>query len=474
MTPPSQAGPVSPGSQAGPASPSLPPRAASPQSVRAPSPSAGSASAHVGELPSAYLPPRLAVLLFLSFAFAYFFSALLRGVTATLAPEFSAELGLSAGDLGLLAGAYFLGFACMQLPLGSALDRFGPRRVMVVFLAVAVLGCAAFALSRSFLTLTLARALIGVGVSACLMAPMTTFRHRFTPVAQMRANSWMLMTGSLGMVASTLPVQWLLPTLGWRGLFWVVGAALAIAAVAIGRTVPPDPGPAAKPDASTPSGYRAIFRHPTFQRFAPLGFVQYGGLIAVQSLWAGPWMVNVGGLSPAASASGLFALNVSMLIAFFSWGVIVPRLYARGWTAQRLIARGAWISFAVLVLGLALGARAEAWLWALFCVSSTVTALSQPAIGQVFPAPLAGRALSAYNLVIFSGVFVVQWGLGLAIDAFRALGADTLSAYRGAFALLVACSALSYLWFLWRDDVPEQPLLKPRARTADNPPPCPD
>jgi MFS family permease len=159
-------------------------------------------------------PRRAAVCIFLSFALAYFLSALVRGVTATLAPTFSAELGLNAGDLGLLAGMYFFGFAATQLPLGSALDRFGPRRVLLALIAVAVLGCAAFGLAGSFAGLTLARALIGVGVSACLMAPLTLFRHRFSAVAQLRANSWMLMTGSLGMVASTLPVQWLLPMLG--------------------------------------------------------------------------------------------------------------------------------------------------------------------------------------------------------------------------------------------------------------------
>lgn len=83
---------------------------------------------------------RTAVLMFLSFAFAYFPSALVRGVVATLAPAFSAELSLNLAQLGLLAGAYFLGFAAMQLPLGSALDRFGPKRVLMVFLAAAVMG----------------------------------------------------------------------------------------------------------------------------------------------------------------------------------------------------------------------------------------------------------------------------------------------------------------------------------------------
>lgn len=149
---------------------------------------------------------RAALAMFLAFAFAYFFSALLRAVTATLAPAFSAELGLSAGDLGLLGGAYFLGFSLMQLPLGRWLDRIGPRRVQLMFLSIAVLACAAFALAAGFAALWVARAFIGVGVSACLMAPLTAYRHRFGEVAQLRANSWMLMTGSLGMLASTLPV----------------------------------------------------------------------------------------------------------------------------------------------------------------------------------------------------------------------------------------------------------------------------
>ena len=406
-----------------------------------------------GPEPGATLPARRAVLMFLSFAFAYFFSALVRAVTATLAPQFSAELRLSSGDLGLLAGTYFFGFAAMQLPLGSALDRFGPRRVLLGFLTVAVLGCAAFAMARSFLGLSLARGLIGVGVAACLMAPMTAFRRSFGPVAQMRANSWMLMTGSLGMVASTLPVQWLLPSLGWRGLFWVIAALVALSLMTIAWLVPHDGPVLHRPGLGAP-GYVEVFGHPTFVRFAPMGFFLYGGLVAVQSLWAGPWMVRVCGWTPTQSAQGLFGINLAMLLAFLAWGVLLPRLYAHGWTAQRLVTLGVPLSIASLVLAIFLGPRATAWNWGLFCVASTVVSLSQPAIGQAFPATLAGRALSAYNLAIFSGVFALQWGIGLVIDLLQAMGWSDLSAFRGAFALLALCCTLSYLWFLCRVDTP--------------------
>jgi predicted MFS family arabinose efflux permease len=396
------------------------------------------------------LSPRAAAWVFLSFAFAYFPSALVRGVVATLAPAFSTELQLTAGELGLLAGAYFFGFAAMQLPLGSALDRFGPRRVLLCFLAVAVAGSIAFAMAQGLAALLVARALIGVGVSACLMAPMTCFRHRFTPAAQMRANAWMLMTGSLGLIASTLPVQWLLPWLGWRGLFWGLAGFLVVAIAFIALVVPRDE-PAASRSPETPGGsYVQVFRHPVFVRYLPMGFFQYGGMIALQSLWIGPWLTRVCGWSPQQTAGGLFAVNVGMLAAFMAWGAVMPRLHRLGWSAQGLIARGMPLSLVALSAGIVLGDDATVWVWALFCVSTTFASLSQPDIGQAFPAALAGRALSAYNLVIFSGVFGIQWGVGVIIDMLAAAGWSTVSAYRGAFAFLDLCCALSYLWFLWR------------------------
>jgi MFS family permease len=395
---------------------------------------------------------RTAVAMFFAFAFAYFLSALLRAVTATLAPALSTELGLSAGDLGLLAGAYFLGFSLTQLPLGQALDRFGPRRVLLALLSVAVLACMAFALARTLAWLWLARALIGVGVSACLMAPLTAYRHRFGDFAQLRANSWMLMTGSLGMLASTLPVQWLLPILGWRGLFWGLAGLLLVAMAVIAWLVPRDDIAALLPRQALPAtpGYGAIFRHPYFVRLAPLAFVMYGGLLAVQSLWAGPWLTAVAVRSPNEAAQGLFLINLAMLLAFFSWGFFMPLLRRRGMPVNLLLALGVPVSLGLLALTIALGSSAGAMMWAAWCVSCTVVSLSQPALAHLFAPELAGRALSAYNLVIFSGVFCVQWGIGAAIDALMSAGWAQADAFRAAFALFGLCAAASYAWFLLR------------------------
>lgn len=386
--------------------------------------------------------------IFFAFAFTYFFSALLRAVTATLAPAFSAELGLRAADLGLLAGAYFLGFAAMQLPLGRALDALGPRRVGVALLAVAVLGCCLFAMAGSLPALIASRMLIGVGVSAALMAPLTLYRRLFTPSAQLRANSWMLMTGSLGMLASTLPVQVLLPLWGWRGLFWGVAALLLLSMLVTLWLVPRDAPVAAATTAADDTGYRAVLAHPLFRRMAPLAFFLYGGLIAMQSLWAGPWLTRVAGWSATAAAQGLFFINLAMLFTFMAWGVVMPRLVRRGFTAEQLMTWGLPLSLVLLAINLWLGADAGAAHWAAWCVSCTFVSLSQPAVGQAFPAAQAGRALSAFNLVIFGGVFCVQWGIGLLIDIFAGVGLAEPRAFQAALAVFWLCCVLAYAAFV--------------------------
>jgi predicted MFS family arabinose efflux permease len=405
------------------------------------------------------LARRQAVVVFLAFAFAYFFSALVRAVTATLAPTLTLEFELRSRDLGLLAGGYFLGFAATQLPLGTWLDRHGPKKVILGFLFVAVLGCAAFAQATSFSGLLAARVLCGVGVSACLMAPLTGYRRWFTPAVQLRANSWMLMTGSFGMLASTLPVQWLVPVVGWRPLFWGLALLICVAMALIAWRVPSwDVAPAGA--AAVPGhrgSYADVWRHPYFRKMTPIGFFSYGGMIAVQTLWAGPWMVRVAGYEPLQAAGGLFIINTCMLFTFWGWGMANPWLQNRNLGTDRLIAWGLPLSFVALAMLIAAGPAAGAWTLALFCVSSTFVSLSQPAVGMVFPASLAGRALSAYNLVIFLGVFVVQWGIGLLIDAFRAGGLAEIAAFRAALGVFLACSVLSYAYFLWASGHNRQP-----------------
>jgi MFS family permease len=401
---------------------------------------------------------RKAIQLFIAFAFAYFISTLIRAITATLSPTLVTELHLQSRDLGLLAGAYFLGFATTQIPLGAWLDRHGPRRVEVTFLTVAVLGCLLFSASDSFWGLWIARALCGIGVSACLMAALTGYRRWYAPDSQLRANSWMLMVGALGMIASTLPVQWLLPLIGWRAIFQVLAIMLVLSVLLLLALAPPwenDTQPINSAEVTKPS-YGEVWKSPVFQRMAPIGFFCYGGMVAMQTLWAAPWMTKVAGYSSLQAANGLFWINVAMLFAFLLWGWANPWLERRGFTAERLMKFGIPISFLPLALISIAGSAittGSAALWTLYCVSSTVCAMAQPAVALAFRKEMAGRALSAFNLVIFVGVFSVQWGLGLLIDMFRSSGQSEVDAMGSAMGLFGMCCLGAYLNFL----VPKKP-----------------
>lgn len=390
------------------------------------------------------LSTRRAIWVFTALALGYFLSSVMRAVTGTLAPTLAAELSLSAGELGLLAGAYFLGFAAMQLPLGSWLDRHGPKRVLVALLSVAVVSCLAFAVASNFWTLLLARLLGGIGVSACLMAPLTGYRSWLEPQLQVRANSWMLMAGSLGLVAATLPVQWALPVFGWRPLFVILAGLFVLTVVGTARELPAWESPAPR---GQRTGYAAIVRNPYFRRVAPLALISYGSLVAVQTLWATQWMTRVAGYTPPQASSGLFAINFTMLIVFWVWGAVTPRLARAGLTADRLMLLGLPLGFLALG-GVALLGEHAGWVaLAAFLALASFISVSHPAVAMAFPPHEAGRAVSAFNLLLFAGAFGWQWLIGVFVDLLHAWGWSDLAAYRTAFGVLAGCWALSYVWY---------------------------
>jgi hypothetical protein len=298
------------------------------------------------------------------------------------------------------------------------------------------------------------------------MAPLTGFRRWLSSGAQLRANSWMLMTGSLGMLASTLPVQWLMPLTGWRPMFWILAALIGLSMLLIwwlvpawGKSAPalaegvasPEGGEVAVQAPAVPaaSSYAEIWRSRYFQKMSLLAFFNYGGFVAIQTLWAGPWMVRVAGYTPLESATGLFYINAVMLVTFWAWGMLNPLLARKGWSAERLISWCLPVSMLVLAVNIAGGSQ-TGWLgWALFCMCSSVMGLAQPAVGMAFAPALAGRALSAYNLFIFAGIFVMQWGIGLLVDAFKAAGLSEVACFQAAMGVVMCCCAASYAYFRW-------------------------
>ncbi|RPH45942.1 MAG: MFS transporter [Burkholderiales bacterium] len=398
----------------------------------------------------------LALRIFGCFAAGYFMSYGLRSVNAVLAPELTAELGLTHAQLGAMSAAYFLAFAAMQVPLGVWLDRFGPRRVDAALLGVAASGCIVFALATSAAMLWVGRALIGAGVAGALMASLTAYRQWFPASRQTQLAAWMLMSGTVGVLVTTVPVHWALPVLGWRGVFWLAAALLAAIGVAMWTLLPRDherarePGVPAASFLASLGGYREVFASGYFWRMTMTAGVVQGGFVSMQSLWVGPWFATVLGVQGAARADLLFAFNFGLMLCFFALGWIAPRVGTDGDALARIVARG---TAAVVALELAIAwahGPSAWWLWVAYAAAATVYTLVQPRVGLAFPSRLAGRALTGFNLVIFSWMFASQWGFGVAIDAFRAGGLDEVAAFRAAMvgfaAVHAACLVLFVAW----------------------------
>lgn len=410
------------------------------------------------------LPPALAVRVFFAFASGYLLSYALRSVNAVIAPELVAQFGLSNAQLGALSSAYFLAFAALQLPLGVWLDRYGSRNTDAVLLLIAALGCLVFSLAPDRHVLWLGRALIGIGVCGALMASLRVFRFWYAPQRQQQLAAWMLVMGALGALTATVPVQWAMAYIGWRGVFAATSALLALSSVAIYTLVPREPARPAQPLSAQWAGYLQVFSSPYFWRFAIAGVAFHSGFIAYQSLWMGPWFTRVLGLSPAQAAQALFIFNLVLMFGYLGLGWAAPRLAAAGWSTLRTVATGtALILITQLMIVFAQGAGA--WvLWLGLALGVTTYTLVQTHVSLTFPSELTGRAFSAFNLVLFVGMFVIQWLFGVMVDGLASLPAigPGPPAFRAALLLwLVVQTAAFALMLAWRvqpsTDVPDRP-----------------
>ena len=396
------------------------------------------------------LPIKKAVFIFFVFACGYFISALLRAITATLSPLLTTEFNLTAGNLGLLAGGYFLGFASMQIPLGYLLDRHGPKKIVSSFLLIAIIGTVAFALAQSFSGLLISRILIGVGVSACLMGPLTGYRIWFADEYQQRANAWMLMVLSMGFVFSTLPVQILLPIIGWRWIFGLI-AILILIVIVLTLLFIPKWGTENNNQEISVGSLTDVWKNNFFRSTIPLGLFNYGGMVAIQTLWAGPWMVRVAGYTPLESATGLFWINVTMLFAFFIFGYILPKITKLGIESMKLMKLGLPISYLSLLVIIILGENAGALHFTVYILTSIVLTLTQPAVALSFPTSLAGKSLTSFNLLIFVGTFIMQWGIGLVIDFCQLLGKEEVQSFKISFSVYLMICIFSYMYFMLKN-----------------------
>lgn len=393
---------------------------------------------------------QLVLRVLLPFAAGYFLSFLYRTVNAVLAPHIARSVNLDAGDLGLMTGVYFLTFASFQLPLGILLDRFGPRRVEAALLLFAASGAFAFSIADSAGTLIFGRALVGLGVSACLMAALKANVQWVAPQRHPLMNGIILSAGGLGAVAATAPVQAALAVTDWRGVYAITAAITVAVAVALFLAVPDKPGKGAGESLATQlREVVGIFRDRTFLRVMPIGAMSMGSFLAIQGLWAGPWLRDVAGLGADGVAAGLTAMAAGMAAGFLLMGVIAERLARLHVPVVVVGGVGMgvfWLASVAMTLG---WSGAPLLLCAVLGFSGSSSSLMYAVVTQLFPPHLAGRANTSLNLVMFLAAFGLQWGLGAIIGLWpKGEAGWPPEAFMVAFAVPAVLTAAALMWFI--------------------------
>jgi MFS family permease len=398
----------------------------------------------------ARVPANAFLVVFGPFAAGYFLSFFFRNVNAVISRDLAAEFTLSPADLGFLTSMYLLAFAAFQLPLGVLLDRYGPRRVVAALLCVAAAGALTFALARDFATLSIGRALIGLGVSGGLMGAIKAFTLWFPLSRLATLNGLYLAAGGIGGLAATAPAEALLGPLGWRVLFHLLGA-LSVSAAALVFFVVPEkklPGEGASL-AQQIAGFGRIFGSLAFWRITAALVICHSGYLALQGLWLGPWLYDVAGLERREVGYYLLVTAFAYTVGSVFFGMASDRLARSGVSRLALFKIGLCVSlamFALLAAGVQHGLGA---ILAIYGFTAISAALAYPLLTALFPPEMTGRASTASNVLMFGCSFVFQWGIGAVLRFYPAAdGRYAAQGYTTALTLLAVVQLTALAWLL--------------------------
>jgi predicted MFS family arabinose efflux permease len=367
-----------------------------------------------------------------------------------LAPALVAEFGISAAELGLLTGMYFFSFGLFQIPLGVLLDRFGPRRVNATLLLLATAAALGFARAHSFESLAFARALLGLGVSACLMACLQAFILWFPPQRLSTMIALAYSMGGLGAISASAPLELALRHFGWREIFDALAAATLALSLIFFFVVPEHRG--ARRPASLREGLAGVARlarDAAFWRVALAIGTNQCAVVSLFTLWITAWLRDVAGFDRAEAARALAVVSLALIAGYLFFGRLADAFSRRGRSLLPLFAAG--VAGALVFLGfITFGVRTAAVaLWAGFVFCGTSATLAHSIATRRYPREMAGRVNTALNTFTFIGIFVGQWGTGLVLNLWppTATGYDPRG-YFYALAVLwtIQLAGLTWLW----------------------------
>lgn len=393
-------------------------------------------------------------------AIAYMASHFFRASNVTVGLDLMRDLSIGPKALGALTGAFFFGFAAMQIPCGFFFDRFGPRRTIVGMLILATIGGIIFTAATTWPILLTGRVLMGGGFGAMLIGSMVVISRWFPPDRFSILTALVLSIGLLGNLVATTPLAWASQVTSWRVVFAAAVLFTALAAIAIWmlvRDAPPGhPFLARTPEPARQmmQGLLEVLRNRRLWPILALNFCSYACTFTLQGLWGGPFLREVHGLSAIEAGNVLLIAVITYQLGMLAIGPLDRLFDTRKWIAI------AGNTVVVLILALlAIPATPPIWVpvsgiiaIGFFSASST---MGMTHGRGMFPDRLIGRGIATINTSVMLGVACMQTLSGTIVGAFEPLadGARSESAYRALFGVLAVLLIVAVAIYSRSEDI---------------------
>ena len=287
----------------------------------------------------------------------FFMSQFYRVSNAVIAPLLIQDLSLDTKTIGLISASFFYAFAITQIPISLLLDKIGARGMMTALSLVGVVGAVLFSLAESLAMGVMGRVLLGVGMACNLMGSYKLLALWFSPRAFASMAGILVAVGTIGNMVATTPLVMLVEQMGWRSGFQLIAfinLALTSLFFVIVRDRPRQSGLASE---SAPSGMnigqaignlKMLFNQKDYWIISLGTFGRYGVFAAFQALWAGPYLMEVIGLSALTTGNLILLLNLGMILGSPICGSLSDRLFkTRKWV---IVAGLAGIILALIIM----------------------------------------------------------------------------------------------------------------------------
>lgn len=407
--------------------------------------------------------------IFVAISATYLVSYFHRAAPAVVGSEIMKEFFLEPSALGFIGSMYFWAYAATALPAGLLADSWGPRRTIAAFVFLAGIGGFVFSLATNVIFMALGRFIIGFGVGVVYVAAMRILTDWYRPDELATYSGVLLAVGNVGALISTTPLVILMGSIGWRHSFTLV-AVLTLCASAIAYRVIRDkpnekgfPSPhelgtalqGAKGKASLGEAVKVVFGNKKIYLLGLLLFSFYGTFMGVGSLWAGPYLQNIYGVSKQLAGNILMMFPLGMVLGCPLAGYVSDKILK---SRKKVLFWGcilhflSYIPFILMAGELSIVALYMLFFW--YGLSGGTFVSCFACAQEIYESRFAGTAVGVLNIFLFSGGAFYQYVMGKVINLYPpiAQGVYPLAAYKAAFSVPVCGFVLGIIAFYFFEE----------------------